>query len=36
MHTFRALAAAASNLRINPQYNPLGTLLKSQINPARV
>lgn len=37
MHTVGALtAAAASSLRINPQYNPLGTLLRSQINPERV
>lgn len=28
--------AAASSLRINPLYNPLGTLLRSQINPAGV
>lgn len=31
MLAFRALTAAASSLRINPLYNPLGTLLKSQI-----
>lgn len=32
----KTAAAAASSLRINPLHNPLGTLLRSQINPAGV
>ena len=34
MLDFRVLTA--SSRRINPLFNPLGALLRSQINPARV